>query len=199
MALKLESSSVTTVCHYFHSTDWFCIHCYFVGSAEYKFLILKFCFAGLLGLAPWWKTHLRDSCMIRTKFSGNKFLLTWKHGAFLAWRQIACRLKKTVKNIRGGALSFCSRVGVLSLTYHLHTIKAPLKPLQGQWVLLIRREATQNWTETKIKTKKGARKSNNAGLSKLQHRGGGGLRNVSRSGVNAASAGCPGWFFFIIF
>lgn len=34
------------------------------------------------------------------------------------------------------------------MTYHLHTIKAPFKPLRGQWVLLIRREATQNWTET---------------------------------------------------
>lgn len=31
---------------------------------------------------------------------------------------------------------------ILLLTYHLHTIKAPFKPLRGQWVLLIRREAT---------------------------------------------------------
>lgn len=31
---------------------------------------------------------------------------------------------------------------IFLLTYHLHTIKAPFKPLRGQWVLLIRREAT---------------------------------------------------------
>lgn len=41
--------------------------------------------------------------------------------------------------------------GIFLLTYHLHTIKAPFKPLRGQWVLLIRREATQNWTETNKK------------------------------------------------
>lgn len=35
------------------------------------------------------------------------------------------------------------------LTRHLHTIKAPFKPLRGRWVLLIRREATQNWIENK--------------------------------------------------
>lgn len=115
-------------------------------------------FKVLLRKARWdWrrdeKTHLRDSCAICTKFSGNKFLLTWKHRAFLASRRMACRLKRRSRTQEGGVV-LLFQGGVLSLTYHLHTIKAPLKPLKGQWVLLIRREATQNWTETKIKTKK---------------------------------------------
>lgn len=38
---------------------------------------------------------------------------------------------------------------IFLLTYHLHTIKAPFKPLRGQWVLLIRREATITTWNTK--------------------------------------------------